>query len=493
MAQEPGFRDELPIWAWSATDLVRAMEEGRLSSVDIVTAFLDRIGRHNRDGAGINAVRELDPTALFQAAALDRERAEGRVRGPLHGVPVLLKDNIATSAPLHTTAGSVALDGMYGTREAPLVRRLRRAGVLILGKTNLTEWANFMTQHMPNGYSSLGGQVMNPFAPGRFDVGGSSSGSGAAVASGFAPLAIGTETSGSILSPASSNGIVGIKPTVGLVSRTAIIPISPSQDTAGPMTGTVADAALLLAAIMGPDRHDAATWVRPPDRAYRDTLIEGIGTRNLAGVRIGVPREGYWSRLGEAALTVLNDALRDLVDLGGTVVDPVSLPHGGDLWDFTVLVYEFKPALNAYLADLPAHAPVHSMLDVIHYNRSHAARALRYGQVWFEQAQALSGSLTEARYLHTRQQDLRLSRTEGIDRALADHGLQVLAFPGTYGAGIAAKAGYPSITVPAGYTEEDGPIGITFTGPAYSEPTLVRVAAAFEASADRRRRPPLDG
>lgn len=489
MAGEENLKGGRPIWAMSAVELSHAMERAELTSVEIVTAVLRRIGQHNREGARINAVRELDPTALFRAAALDRERQEGRVRGPLHGVPVLLKDNIGTVGELHTTAGSVALDGMYGTREAPLVRRLKKAGALILGKTNLTEWANFMTHNMPNGYSSLGGQVMNPHGPGVYDVGGSSSGSGAAVASGFAPLAVGTETSGSILSPSSSNGIVGIKPTLGLVSRTAIIPIAPSQDTAGPMTGTVADAALLLAAMMGPDRRDPATWVKPPDRAFHDALVEAIDNRSLSGVRIGVPREGYWRWVKETAVPVLEEAFRALEDLGGIVVDPVVLPHE---WDWTVLVYEFKPALNAYLGDLPAHAPVHTMRDVIRFNREHGVRALRYGQVWFEEAEALSGSLTESRYIEARQKDLKFSREEGIDKALRDHRLDVLAFPGTAGAGIAAKAGYPSITVPAGFTEADGPIGITFTGTAFSEPLLVRVAAAFEAAANKRRVPALD-
>ncbi len=480
-----------PIWQRSAVDLERAMGVGELSAQEITAAFLRRIGQHNLENERLNAVREIDPTALQQAEMLDRERAQGRVRGPLHGLPVLLKDNIGTVGQLHTTAGSVALHAQYGVREAPLVRRLKRAGALILGKANLTEWANFMTKNMPNGYSSLGGQVLNPHGPGRFDVGGSSSGSGAAVAAGFAPLAVGTETSGSILSPSSSNGIVGIKPTLGLVSRTAIVPIAPSQDTAGPMTGTVADAALLLAVLAGPDRADPATLHGPAPRTFGDALLEASRARDLAGIRIGLPREGYWARVSDTAAAVLRDALGTLSALGGTIVDPVALPHGAELGDWSVLVYEFQPALNAYLGRLPAWSPVHTMAEVIRYNREHAARALRYGQVWFEEAQALSGSLTESRYLEARLQDLARSRTEGIDRALHDNGLSALVFPATAGAGIAAKAGYPSITVPAGYTDEDGPIGITFTGSAFSEPTLIRIAAAFEAAVGARRFPTL--
>lgn len=480
-----------PIWMQSAVDLERAMAKGELSAEEITAAFLRRISQHNRENERLNAVREVDATALQQAAMLDRERAQGRVRGPLHGVPVLLKDNIGTVGHLHTTAGSLALDGQYGVREAPLVRRLKRAGALILGKVNMTEWANFMTKNMPNGYSSLGGQVLNPHGPGRFDVGGSSSGSGAAVAAGFAPLAVGTETSGSILSPSSSNGIVGIKPTLGLVSRTAIIPIAPSQDTAGPMTGTVADAALLLSVLAGPDRADPATLYGPPAQTFGEALLEASRERVLTGIRIGLPREGYWERVSATAAAVLRDALGTLSTLGGMIVDPVALPHGGELGDWSVLVYEFKPALNAYLGHLPARSPVHSMQDVIRFNRDHAARALRYGQVWFEEAQALSGSLTESGYVEARLRDLRRSRTEGIDRALHDNGLAALVFPATAGAGIAAKAGYPSVTVPAGFTDEDGPIGMTFTGGAFSEPTLIRIAAAFEAAAGARRFPPL--
>lgn len=468
-------------------ELSAAMAAGTLTSQELVLQLWDRIARWDQAGPRLNAVAELNPDALFWAEARDAERRRGVIRGPLHGIPVLLKDNIGTADKMHTTAGALALEGVYAPQEAPLVKRLRRAGAIIFGKTHLTEWANFMTHHMPNGYSALGGQVLNPYGPGRLDVGGSSSGSAAAVAAGFAPLAVGTETSGSILNPSSNNSVVGIKPTVGAVSRRGIIPISHSQDTAGPMARTVYDAALLLQVMAGPDRHDAATWTGRWDESPLDAARPG----SLAGMRLGVPRGGFYRYIDESGMHLMEAGLKALVELGATIVDPVPMSHAEEMRDVIVLLYEFKTNLNAYLSRLAPGSPVHSLTDLIRFNREHARQALRYGQVILEQAQALSGNLTEVRYLETRARDVRLARRGAIDAVLERLSLQALVFPASSGAGIAAKAGYPSVTVPAGYGTDGRPFGLTFTGTAFSEPRLIRIAAAFEAATQARRPPPL--
>jgi amidase len=466
--------------------LQAALDQGTLSSVELVMALVDRVARLDQAGPRLNAVQVINPDALFIAESLDAERARGRVRGPLHGIPVLLKDNIGTRDKMPTTAGALALEGVGAPMEATLVRRLRQAGAVILGKTHLTEWANFMTHHMPNGYSALGGQVLNPYGPGRFDVGGSSSGSAAAVAAGLAPLAVGTETSGSILNPASNNSVVGIKPTVGAVSRYGIIPIASSQDTAGPMARTVYDAALLLDAMAGGDRQDPATG----RGRWTGRLADYARPGRLEGVRVGVVRQTLYRPLEAWVHDRLTEAAKALTELGSAVVDPVSLAGVDDIRDLTVLFYEFRINLNAYLGRLPAWAPVHSLLDVIRFNRERAHVALRYGQTILEEAEALSGRLVEPAYWEARLRDIRVARG-AIDGALQSQHLDALVFAGSMGAGVAAKAGYPSVTVPGGYGPEGRPIGVTFTGPAFSEPILVRLAAAFEAATAYRRPPAL--
>ncbi len=479
--------------AWlerSIPEIQAGMDAGEVSACDLVAACLARIARYDKAGPGINAVLEVNPDAWHIAEALDLERRIRGPRGPLHGIPVLVKDNIDTGDKMHTSAGSLALKDSYAARDAFVAERLRAAGAVILGKTNMTEWANFMTRHMPSGYSSRGGQVKNPYGPGRFDVGGSSSGSGAAVAAGLAVAAVGTETSGSILSPSSQNSLVGIKPTVGLVSRTGIIPISHSQDTAGPMARCVVDAALLLQALAGRDEGDPATWRIPAD--FPAELTAGLDKGALRGARIGVPRKGYWDKLPAGKQAVMEEAIRALRDAGAEVVDPADIPSADAEWDLAVLVHEFKPALNAYLGRLAPHVPVHSLRDVIEFNLRYAEKMLKYGQVWMLEAEDTSGTLTDPAYIAARLRDLRLSREEGIDAALAAHRLDALLFPGNLGAGIAAKAGYPSITVPAGYTKEGEPVGATFTGRAFSEPALIRWAYAFEQATQARRAPRLD-
>ncbi|WP_106495036.1 amidase family protein [Lentibacillus sp. Marseille-P4043] len=466
-------------------DMQQALKSGELTSKQLTIMYLEQIAKYNNTGPKINAVLELNPDALHIAEALDSEREKGSIRGPLHGIPILLKDNINTADKTHTTAGSLALSNHYASKDSFITTRIREAGAVLLGKTNLTEWANFMAENMPNGYSSMGGQVLNPYGPGKFDVGGSSSGSGAAIAANFAAGAIGTETSGSILSPASSNSLVGIKPTVGLVSRTGIIPIANSQDTAGPMTRTVEDAAILLSALTGVDANDPATAInREIITDYTPFLNEG----GLKAKRIGVSQQ-HLKYFTDDEIDILNKALEDMEKLGAIIDDSIELPI--DLPKSSVMFHEFKNGLNAYLADLPSSVPVHSLTDVIHYNHTHPKEALKYGQTVLLESEAKSGLLIEGEYITDRLTDLRLSQDEGIDNVITEHNLDALLFINYGGCDIAARAGYPSITVPAGYTTGGRPVGITFTGLGFSEPQLIELAYAYEQATKHRKAPRL--
>ncbi|HEU4965242.1 MAG TPA: amidase [Bacilli bacterium] len=470
-------------------DMQQAMAEGKLTSRQLVLFYLDRIARYDSDGPQLNAVIEVNPDAVFLAEASDLERQTQGQRGPLHGIPVLIKDNIDTGDHMHTTAGSVTLANHYAARDSFVAAQLRAAGAIILGKTNLTEWANFMTNGMPNGYSSRGGQTLNPYGPGEFDTGGSSAGSGAAIAANLAAIAVGTETSGSILSPASCNSLVGIKPTVGLVSRTGIIPIAHSQDTAGPMARTVKDAALLLNVLKGEDVRDAATWVG--SRQAEDDYTSFLDADGLQGARIGYDK-AYWEHMNDGQRAILEAAIEKLQEAGAEVFE-VTIPTVEEVsGGYEVLIYEFKSALNAYLATCGPDVPVHSLRDVIDYNHKHHEKALKYGQTLLIESERTSGTLTDAKYLNARLRDLQLSQTEGIDKTMAEHRLDALLSPANFAAGIAAKAGYPSITVPGGYTAEEGtPFGVTFTGTAYSEGALIRLAYAFEQATKHRVAPNL--
>jgi amidase len=475
-------------WLVDATidQIQEAMETDVLTAKELVLLYLDRIATYNKNGISINAVLEVNPDALQIAEALDAERKLSGPRGPLHGIPVLLKDNIDTGDKLHTSAGSLALKDSYAYRDAFVAEQLREAGAIILGKTNMTEWANFMAENMPTGYSSRGGQALNPYGPGKFEVGGSSAGSGAAIAANFATVAIGTETSGSILSPASRNSIVGIKPTVGLVSRTGIIPIAHTQDTAGPMTRTVKDAAILLNAISGTDEEDAATAKNIIDYDYTDFLLED----GLRGKRIGIARTGYFDYLSDEEKARMEEAISVLKERGATVIDSVEIPSSKEKWDYNVLVYEFKADLNAYLKNIDPAIGIRSLADVIKFNENNAEATLRYGQKVLLESEQTSGTLTEPEYLLSLEKDQYLSIEEGIDFTLDEHDLDCIVFPNNFGAGIPAKAGYPSITVPAGYSSDNGPVGITFTGTAFNEPVLIEVAYAYE-QATKLRKPPV--
>ncbi|WP_093044780.1 amidase family protein [Thalassobacillus cyri] len=463
----------------------QAMTNGQTSSKDIVITLLERISRYDQSGIHINSILKINPEALPIAEALDTERDQQGTRGPLHGIPIIIKDNIDTNDKMHTSAGSVALKDHYASQEAFVVKQFRQAGAIILGKANLTEWANFMTEGMPNGYSSRGGQVLNPYGPGAFDVGGSSSGSAAAVASQFAAGGIGTETSGSILSPASSNAVVGLKPTVGLISRTGIIPIAHSQDTAGPITRTVHDAALLLEVLTGIDESDPATKIA--ETKLPQDYTSSLHSNALEDARIGIDRS-YLESLSEEENKVIDQAMQDIIQQGGEIID-VNIRE--KTRDSSVLFHEFKNGLNAYLADCSSHLPVHSLQELIEFNNSHADLTLKYGQTLLTASEEKSGHLTELEYIRDRLDDIKYSQEEGIDRVVKEHNLDALLFANNLGAGIAAMAGYPSITVPAGFTAPEGkPVGLTLTSTAFQESKLLSLAYAYEQARGTTIHPP---
>ena len=480
-------RDGDPCGATIA-ELQAALRAGRLTSLRLTERFLERVEAIDRSGPRLNAVLEVNPDVREIADALDRERASSGSRGPLHGIPLFLKDNIATADRLHTSAGSLALKDCIAPRDAFLVTRLREAGAVILGKANMTEWANFLTTNMPAGYSSRGGQVKNPYGE-RLSPGGSSSGSAVAVAADLCTVAVGTETSGSILSPANWNSIVGVKPTLGLISRSGIVPIAASQDTAGPLGRTVADAAALLGAMTGVDPVDRPTRASRR-RAQRD-YTQFLSADGLERLRVGVPRAVFFERLAAAEAQVIEAAVRALADLGVTLVDPADIATAREVTDFRsdVLLYEFKRDLSRYLKELGDTAPIRSIRELIRFNEARPQEMLRYGQVLLLAALSTSGLRAET-YHWSRAEDVRLSRTDGIDQVMARERLDALVFPGWSGAAIGARAGYPSVIVPAGYTDDGTPIGLTFLGRAWSEPTLLRVAHAFEGATRLRRPPP---
>ena len=471
----------------SILDIQRLLDSGALTSVEVVQFFLQRIAHYDTTPGGINALLQINPDALFIADAMDAERGAGGARGPLHGIPVLLKDNIDTSDRMPTSGGTHALRNSFALRDSFVAQQLRRAGAIILGKANLTELANSMTRGMPNGYSSWGGQVRNPY--GDFDVGGSSSGSAAAVAANLASVSVGTETSGSILHPASHNSIVGIKPTVGLISRTGIIPISHSQDTAGPLARSVTDAAVLLGILTGKDEEDPATWTT--DLRGQMDYTQFLQPHSLEGARLGFVRLPSYEKLDRDLMVLAERALENLAGCGAEIVDPAPLQYDEKGYRTRAMVYEFKAAMNVYLSRLRPEVPVHSLDELITYNREHAEITLKYGQRTLVEAERTRGTLTEPEYILGRAGDLKASRDEGIDSTLQEHHLDALLFVGAGGSGIAARAGYPSICVPAGYTPGGLPLGLTFTAEAYSEPTLIGLAYAFEQATGYRVPPSL--
>jgi amidase len=483
----------------SLSQLQQAMRAGTLSSHALVQQSLDRIARLDRHGPTLRAIIETNPDALALAARADAVRAQTAKPGLLYGIPVLLKDNVDTGDHMLTTAGSLALADAPAPKDAPLVARLRAAGAIILGKTNLSEWANYRSTHASSGWSGRGGQTRNPYALDRNPCG-SSAGSGAAVAAGLAPVAIGTETDGSIICPSASNGLVGIKPTLGLVSRAGIVPISHNQDTAGPMARSVADAAALLSVIAGSDPADPAT--ADADRHATD-YTRFLDPNALRGKRIGVVRQLAGAEPN--ADRVLEQAIALMKAQGAVIVDPVTLPHLAELGapEMTVLLYDFKHDLAAYLATRP-NLKVKSLADLIAFDRAHADEEMPwFGQELFERAQA-TGPLTDAAYRESLAKAKRLAGAEGIDAALAKDHLDALLAPSLGPAFVtdlvlgdhivsgdptvggasqpAAVAGYPSITVPAGFAHEL-PVGIVLFGAKWSEPVLIAIAYGFEQHA----------
>jgi amidase len=477
----------------SIAELQRLMSAADLTALDLTRACLERIRSLDRTGPSLYAVIETNPEAEEIARTLDAERRAGRLRGPLHGVPILLKDNIATADLMSTTAGSLALVGARPREDATVARRLRDAGAILLGKANMSEWANFRSNPSSSGWSARGGQARNPYVLDRTPCG-SSSGSATAVAAGYVPASLGTETSGSILCPAAVNAVVGIKPTVGLTSRAGVVPVAHSQDTVGPFGRSVADAAAVLSAIMGPDPRDAATARGPRGIDYSSHLVSD----GLRGVRLGVLR-GQWCGYSTKADTVIERAIAVLADLGAAIVDPAIVPSADELREshcmMEVLCYEFKADLNAYLRQLDGDAAVRSLDDVIRFNREHRDEELIYfGQELFEQSNQ-KPDLTDPPYREALDQCRRLSREQGIDAAMMEHQLDALvaltggpAWPidlvngDSYGggcAGLPAMAGYPAISLPVGYVQHL-PIGLTMMGRAWSEPVLLRLAFALE-------------
>lgn len=482
-------------------ELQEAMRSGRHTARSLAQAYLERIQEVEKQGASLNSVIELNPDALAIAENLDNERKAGRVRGPLHGIPILIKDNIDTGDRMQTTAGSLALVGQPALRDAYIVERLRESGAVVLGKTNLSEWANIRSKNSTSGWSGRGGLTRNPFALDR-NPSGSSSGSGAATSANLCAAAIGTETDGSIISPASACGLVGIKPTVGLLSRSGIIPISHSQDTPGPMARTVADAAALLGALTGIDPRDAATNGSRGKAVADYTAF--LDANALRGARVGVVRNYFG--FSEPVDKLMADAIDGIKQAGAIVIDPADIPTSSQLGagEIVVLLFELKAGLNHYLAERALKDGPRTLADVIKFNEANRATEMPYfGQDRFHEAEG-KGSLTTKVYLDALAKNRKLAREQGIDAVAKKFKLDAFIAPSRTPAwltdlvngdssshscsGLPAVAGYPHITLPMGYVH-GLPVGISFFGAAYSEPKLISLAYAFE-QLTKLRRPP---
>jgi len=496
----PPFEDEFELKEITVEAMQQQMSNGTYSSRKIVDMYLERIEAIDKNGPGLNAIIELNPDALSIADQLDKERQEGTIRGPLHGIPVMIKDNIDTADRMMTTAGSLALVGSIAQQDSWVAQKLREAGAIILGKTNLSEWANFRSTRSSSGWSSRGGQSRNPYILDRNPCG-SSSGSGAAVSANLCMITIGTETNGSIVCPSNANGIVGIKPTVGLVGRSGIIPISHTQDTAGPMARSVKDAAFLLGGLTGIDPRDEKT--NESDGRYHTDYTQFLDVDGLRGVRIGIGR-GFMG-FHEAVDAVLEMAFNKMKDLGAILVDiDDRIPAGNGREGYNVLLYEFKDGLNKYLATTGDDVPVKSLEDLIRFNLEHEAEAMPYFKQEILVAAQEKGGLDSEEYQKALENILTGSRKDGIDKVMDEHELDAIVAPtggpawpidlitGDHGLGSssspAARSGYPNITVPAGFVF-GLPVGLSFFGRAYSEPILLKIAYAFEQGSLQRKAP----
>jgi amidase len=485
----------------TVAELQDGMKSGKFTAHSLVEKYSARIDEIDKRGPSINAIIELNPDAFSIADALDRERRSKGPRGPMHGIPVLIKDNIDTADKMMTTAGSLALVGSKPLQDSFVAQKLRSAGAVILGKTNLSEWANIRSSHSTSGWSGRGGLTKNPYALDRNPCG-SSSGTGSGISANLAAVGIGTETDGSIVCPSSSNGLAGIKPTVGLVSRNGIIPISHTQDGAGPMCRTIRDAATLLGALTGVDPADSAT-AASAGKSYTD-YTQFCDASGLKGARIGVARKYFG--FSDAVDALMEQALDAMKKQGAVLVDPADIETLGkfDESELLVFMYELKADLNAYLARLGPNAPVHTLKDIIEFNNRNRQKELPYfGQDLFLKAEA-KGPLTEKAYLDAIETNHRLARTEGIDATMDKYHLDAIVAPtggpawltdlvnGDHFAGgssnAAAVAGYPNINVTAG-TISGLPVGISFFGRAWSEPILIRLAFAFEQDTKARQAP----
>jgi len=485
----------------SIIELQELMDKGQLTAKKLVENYLDRIEEIDVNGPVLNAVIELNPDAFLIAEELDNERKQKGRRSLLHGIPVMLKDNINTMDKMMTTAGSLALEGHIATEDAFIVKKLREAGAIILGKANLSEWANFRGEKSISGWSSRGGLTRNPYVIDRSPCG-SSSGSAVAVAANLCSVAIGTETDGSVICPSQINGIVGIKPTIGLVSRSGIIPIAHSQDTAGPMGRTVTDAAILLGFMVGEDSEDAVT-LGNQDKKYSD-YTQYLDKEGLKGARIGVARNlfGFNKRVDK----LMENAIVKMKECGAIIIDPANIDHTDDYDEdeFEILLYEIKHDMNQYFAKYGANLKHKTLKDLIEYNKGHESDIMPYfGQERFEKAEE-KGPLTDEKYIKALEKAKRLSGKEGIDATLEKHHLDAIIAPSGgpswiidllhgdhYSGGTsspAAVSGYPNITVPLGYIF-GLPVGISFVSTAYQEPTLLKIAYSFE-QATKIRKPP---
>ena len=482
-------------------ELQDGMTSGKFTARALVERYSQRIDEIDKRGPAVNAIIEMNPDALSIAAALDQERKAKGPRGPLHGVPVLIKDNIATADRMMTTAGSLALVGSKPPKDSFVAQRLRAAGAVILGKTNLSEWANIRSSHSVSGWSGRGGLTRNPYALDRNPCG-SSSGTGAGISANMAAVGIGTETDGSIVCPSSSNGLAGIKPTVGLVSRAGIIPISHTQDGAGPMCRTLRDAAILLSALAGVDPDDNATAASAGKS--QNNYAQFCDPNGLQGARIGVARKYFG--FSDSVDALMGHAIDVMKTHGATMVDPAEIPTLGKFDDseLTIFLYELKADLNAYLTWLGPSAPVKTLQDIIEFNeRNHEKELPYFGQDLFLKSQA-KGPLTEKEYLDALAKNHQLARTDGIDAVMDQHKLDAIIGPtggpawitdlitgdhfGGGSSNAAAVAGYPNINVTAGFIS-GLPVGISFFGRAWSEPTLIKIAYAFEQATKARHSP----
>ncbi|WP_339253983.1 amidase family protein [Sporosarcina sp. FSL W8-0480] len=471
-------------WLEEATirQMQQKMGNNEINSEELVIMYLQRISEVDQT---VNAILEINPEALQIARSLDEERRSGKVRSLLHGIPVLLKDNMDTGDKMHTSCGSLAMKDYFADEDAFLVKKLRDAGAVILGKTNMTEWANFMSDRMRNGWSSRGGQVNNPYGP--FDVGGSSSGAAAAVTANMAAVSIGTETSGSIINPSVQNALVGIKPTVGAISRSGIIPLSFTQDTPGPMARTVEDATITFSLMIGYDPDDPVT---KGSKCFAGIdWLSLLNPNALNGKRIGIARSIFEREISTERKTQFDAVLTQMQSLGAEIIDSIDLGTMEDDLGYDVLLYEFKSALNAYLGKTPMTNPMRTLSDIIQFNKEHSEETLKFGQVMLEKVDRTSGRLKEPAYIDALIKNRHLAGEVALDKAFNEHQIDFLLFPQDHGCSFSAAAGYPAITAPASFSENGEPFCITMCGRAFSEPELIGYAYAFEQQTLARTKP----